>query len=214
MTQSTWADRLADRSPSVQRSRDRSVKQAQVLVDAARRLIIEDGDNFTTKELVGEAGVALQTFYRYFAGKDDLMLAVLEDLIREACEAFQVRVADVDDPLDRLQSHVTSVFALLDDPESRSAARFVASEHWRLTQSLPSEVAVATRPFADLLQSEIVAGTAAGELTSIDPERDAWLISQLILSVFHQRSFAETLDPALATDVWHFVLHGLGRPLP
>ena len=73
-----WAERLADRSPIVQRSRDRSVQQARVLIDAARRLVAEKGENFTTHELVKEAGVALQTFYRYFAGKDELLLAVID----------------------------------------------------------------------------------------------------------------------------------------
>jgi TetR/AcrR family transcriptional regulator len=205
-----WADRLADRSPSVQRSRDRSVKQAQVLVEAARRLVLESGDNFTTKELVNEAGVALQTFYRYFASKDELMLAVLEDLVLEACEAFHGNLADLDDPVDRLRSYVTSVFALLDDPLSRSGARFVASEHWRLAQTLPDEVTAAIKPFADLLQDEIAAGSRSGELRSTDPEQDAALISQLVLSVFHQHSFAQTQDPELADRVWSFCLHGLG----
>ena len=207
---STWADRTADRSPSVQRSRDRSVKQAKVLVDAGRRLVLEKGHNFTINELVKEAGVALQTFYRYFAGKDELMLAVLEDLIADACELYRTHVAGIEDPVERRHDYITSVFALLDDPVMMSGARFVASEHWRLAQSFPDEVAQATRPFADMLGTEIIAGTEAGELRSADPERDAWLIAQMVLSVFHQRCYQTTDDSRLATDVWRFCLTALG----
>ena len=91
----SWAERAADRSPTVQRSRDRSVKQAMVLVAAGRRLVFEKGHAFTINELVKEAGVALQTFYRYFSGKDELLLAVLEDLVGEACEASWAEVAGI-----------------------------------------------------------------------------------------------------------------------
>ena len=80
-----WAERAADRSPAVQRSRARQMEQATLIVDAARRLIAERGERFTTQELVKEAGVALQTFYRIFAGKDQLLLAVFENLIAESC---------------------------------------------------------------------------------------------------------------------------------
>jgi len=206
-----WAERLADRSPSVQRSRDRSVKQARVIVDAARRLVADEGDNLTINELVKEAGVALQTFYRYFSGKDELLLAVLENLILEACEGFELRAAHLADPVDRLHSHVTSVFALLDETGGRRFdGRFVASEHWRLSQSFPAEVAVATKPYADLLHTEITAGVEAGTLRGANPERDAWMIGQLVLSVFHQRSFLGTDDPDLGVDVWRFCFAALG----
>ena len=68
----------------MQRSRARQIEQAKAVVAAARRLIVERGDQFTTQELVKEAGVALQTFYRIFGGKDQLLLAVFEDLIAES----------------------------------------------------------------------------------------------------------------------------------
>jgi hypothetical protein len=58
----TWAERVADRSPVVRRSRDRGVEQARSIVAAARRLIESKGPNFTTQELIKEAGIALQTF--------------------------------------------------------------------------------------------------------------------------------------------------------
>jgi len=85
----TWAERVADRSPVVQRSRDRGVEQATSIVGAARRLIESKGPSFTTNELIKEAGIALQTFYRYFPGKDSLMLAVIENIIDENCAAFR-----------------------------------------------------------------------------------------------------------------------------
>jgi AcrR family transcriptional regulator len=69
----------------VQRSRTRGVEQARSIVQAARRLIEVKGPAFTTHELVREAGIALQTFYRYFPGKDHLLLAVIEDIIDESC---------------------------------------------------------------------------------------------------------------------------------
>ncbi len=73
------------------------------IVDAARRLIAERGERFTTQELVKEAGVALQTFYRLFAGKDQLLLAVFEDMIAEYCTQVEGAARDLPDPVDRLR---------------------------------------------------------------------------------------------------------------
>src|SRR5437763_1376439 len=79
----SWATRAADRSPTVQRSRTRSVQRAKQIVAAARRLVDVKGGDFTTHELVKEAGVAVQTFYKHFSGKDQVLLAVIEDVIAE-----------------------------------------------------------------------------------------------------------------------------------
>ena len=83
----SWVERAVDRSAAVQRSRSRIANQVRLMLDAARRLIGEK-DDFTTQELVAEAGVALQTFYRYFASKDELLLAVIGDAMTEACERW------------------------------------------------------------------------------------------------------------------------------
>lgn len=207
-----WAERLANRSPIVQRSRDRSVQQARVLIDAARRLIAEQGESFTTQELVKEAGVALQTFYRYFSGKDELLLAVIEDMIAEACEAFAAQAEGITDPLERLRCYVAAVVSDLRDITTSGGPmqRFVASQHWRLAALFPDEVELATKKFTDLVAVEIAAATEQGSLASKDVDRDAWLLTQLVMSVFHHRSFAPTEDPDLGDDLWRFCLHGLG----
>src|SRR4051794_37803391 len=129
-----WAERAAERSPSVQRSRARSLQQARVIVDAARRLIVDKGESFTTQELIKEAGVALQTFYRYFGSKDELLLAVIEEMIAESCAHWRAQAHDIDDPVERLHLYVTWALATLYTADADVPnARFIASEHWRLS---------------------------------------------------------------------------------
>jgi TetR/AcrR family transcriptional regulator len=69
----------------------------QIMVDAAKRLIAQKGSGFTTQELAREAGVALQTFYRQFGGKDQLLLATLEDMHAEQAAAYEEAARDIPD---------------------------------------------------------------------------------------------------------------------
>ena len=63
----TWAERAADRSPVVQRSKEQERRAGHGRsLRRPRRLIETKGPSFTTQELIKEAGIALQTFYRYF----------------------------------------------------------------------------------------------------------------------------------------------------
>jgi AcrR family transcriptional regulator len=197
----------------VQRSRHRGMEQAQLIVQAARRLITTKGSSFTTQDLVKEAGVALQTFYRYFASKDQLLLAVLEDMIAEFCAAMREQVANMADPVERLRYCVTiAARQRAGDAGGVAGPQFITSEHWRLQQEYPQEIAVAIRPFSVLLTEQIEAAAAAGSVKSTDPESDAWHIAQLVMAVFHHYAFAETDEPeeVVAERLWRFCLSGVG----
>jgi TetR/AcrR family transcriptional regulator len=208
----SWAERAADRSPTVQRSRSRSIQQAKVIVDAARRLIVRNGGSFTTQELVKEAGVALQTFYRQFAGKDQLLIAVLEDMIAEAAVQYEERARDLPDPVARLRSYIKDTLTNLGGPGGGPPAGFVVSEHWRLHQIFPEEVSHAMRPWADMVLRDIRAAEAAGLLHPRDAEQDAWLVTRLVTAVFHHYAFAPSDRSAeeIGEQVWGFCLAALG----
>jgi AcrR family transcriptional regulator len=214
----SWADRAAERSPTVQRSRTRSREQAQRVVAAARKLVEEKGGSFTTQEVVKEAGVALQTFYRHFPGKDQLLLAVIEDLIAENVTLYEERARDIPDPVDRLRFYVTAAMSGIDTDQDRSAGpRFITAEHWRLHQLFPEEMTHATQHFTDLVLREVRAAAADGSLAPFDAEHDAWLVTELIMAVFHHHAFATTTRSTgeIAEQVWNFCLAGLGgRPGP
>ena len=208
-----WAERAADRSPAVQRSRRRGVQQATAIVDAARRLIAAQGFAFTTQELVKEAGVALQTFYRCFGGKDQLLLAVIEDIISESCTAYEKQARDLTDPAARLRFYLTRVASALEvDGDDAAGPRFITAEHWRLQRLYPEELAEATRPFTNLILREIRAATDEGLLQPGDPEYDAWLTTQLVMGVYHHYAFAATGESAeeIGERLWSFCLRALG----
>ena len=212
----SWAERAADRSPLVHRSRARSIAQAKSMVDAARRLVEEKGERFTTQELVKEAGVALQTFYRHFEGKDQLLLAVLEDTIAEGAAHFEAAARHLPDPLDRLHYYVTAVMEPVQSDDS-VAARFITSEHWRLHQLFPQEMAYITRPVTDLLLRDINEARSLGLLYPVDAERGAWLMTRLLMATFHHYAFATRDEGAetITADVWAFCLNALGlKPNP
>ena len=210
-----WAERAADRSPSVQRSRTRSLKHTRVIIDAARRLIDEKGTRFTTQDLVKEAHVALQTFYRHFAGKDQLLVAVLGDYIAEASARYEEEARGLAGPVARIHFYLTAILRGLDSrPSSEGGPQFITAEHWRLHQVFPDEMAEATRPFTELVLREIREAVAAGQLSPADPERAAWHVSQLAMVVYHHYAFARTDETVeeISDHLWQFCLGALGGP--
>ena len=216
MTEATapasWAERVADRSATVQRSRARQIEQAQAIVAAARRLITDRGDQFTTQELVKEAGVALQTFYRIFGGKDQLLLAVFEDMISESCAEYEEAARDLPDPVARLHYYVTVIVRGLGRGEFDVGPRFTTAEHWRLYQHFPDEMSHATQHFTDLVARQLVLADEEGLLTSRDPDKDAWFITKLVMATFHHYAYSEVSADrtVIAEDLWSFCLRAIG----
>ncbi|HLM18641.1 MAG TPA: helix-turn-helix domain-containing protein [Acidimicrobiia bacterium] len=208
----SWAERVADRSEAVQRSRTRQIEQAHAIVAAARRLIIERGDQFTTQELVKEAGVALQTFYRIFGGKDQLLLAVFEDLIAESCADYEQAAEALPDPIARLHFYV-SVTVGGDAEESYGIGpRFVTAEHWRLHQLFPEEMTHATQHFTDMVQRQLALAVEEGLASSTDVPGDSWLITKLVMATFHHYAYSEvpTDRTVIAEELWSFCRRAIG----
>ena len=206
------AERAADRSPVVQRSRARQVELTKVVIDAAQRLVAARGDRFTIQELVKEAGIALQTFYRLFAGKDELLLAVLGDMIADHCAQLETAAQDLPDPVARVHFYVTAVLQLLDRDESPNGPRFITAQHWRLYQLFPAEMSQATQHFADMIARQLELARTQGLLPDTDPPRDAWFVTQLVLTVYHQDAFADRGPGAgaIAEELWRFCRRALG----
>ena len=206
----SWVERAVERSAAVQRSRSRIANQVRLMLDAARRLITEQGGDFTTQELVAQAGVALQTFYRYFASKDELLLAVIGDAMTEACDRWTKAAAGIADPMDRLRFYVTAPLEQFDgDGREAAGMRFIVSTHWHLHRIFPTELAEAEKPFVDLLRAEVAAAVDAGLLHPQNPQWDAWFIVELLRVVYHYYAYVPR-QADVKEQLWQFCLTALG----
>jgi AcrR family transcriptional regulator len=171
----TWAERAAERAPAVRQARARGVEQATNIVEAAQRLIAVNRTGFTIQQLLREAGIALQTFYRYFEGKDQLLLAVIEHMVEQTCVDLREQAQNLPDSVARLRFYVTSVVSSLGTTANdTNGPRFITMEHWRLFPLYPDDVTRATRGFSDLILSEINEATASGLLKPRNASTDAW----------------------------------------
>jgi AcrR family transcriptional regulator len=201
-----------DRSAAVQRSRTRIANQVRLMLDAARRLV-RVKDDFTTQDLVAEAGVALQTFYRYFASKDELLLALIGDAMTEACDRWAEAAADLPDPMERLRFYLTAPLERFRDSHDAAGMRFIVSTHWHLHRVFPNELAEAEKPFVDLVLGEVNTAAASGLIRPRNPEWDAWLIVELLRSVCHYYAYAAKADDdlnAIKENLWQFCRAALG----
>src|SRR5262245_30091613 len=111
-TGASWRDRALERS--LEPARARSVERLERLVGAARELANETGRAaFTVSQVTARAGLSLKSFYRCFAGKDDLLVALIEEDSRLGAGIIAEIVDAHDEPAARLRAYVTGVFELL-----------------------------------------------------------------------------------------------------
>jgi AcrR family transcriptional regulator len=195
-----------------QRMRAHNADLGKEIIDAAQRLLhVQGDDGFTIQQLVDEAGVALQTFYRHFAGKDQLLLALLERSVAEFCTQMRTVTDAIDDPVERIRVYVTGPLGLLRNGTNPDA-RAITHEHFRLYQLYPAEVASAVGGFADLVLESLDDAHARGLAASPDPQRDAWMITEVVMTTFHHYSFTDLGDDADAVidHLWHFCRGALG----
>jgi hypothetical protein len=113
----------------------------------------------------------------------------------------------------RLRLYVTGVIDVARPQGFASpGTRFVTTQHWRLQQEYPNELAAATRPVTVLLLAALQDAANEGMLTPINPEYDAWLAAQLITAVFHHYAFAppEATVDEIAERLWTFCFAAWG----
>lgn len=209
-----WQARALDRS--LGDARERSVERLSAFVAAARELAAETGSSaFTVQQVVERSGQSLKSFYRLFAGKDDLLLALLEEDSAVGAELLSAMVERHRAPVPRLRAWVEGMFALMAAGEPGYVGVLVR-EHRRLGEAQPDRLAVALGPFVDLLTRELERAAEAGVARRRDPARDAWTIFDLVLVKIHELAVAvpggasPELAQRTAAYVWSFCWSGLG----
>ncbi len=199
-----WQDRALDRTLTDARARD--VERMERCVAAARALADETASAaFTVAQIATRAGLSLKSFYRCFPGKDELLLALLEEDSQIGARALAHRVGERETAVAGLHACVTELFGLIAESGRLGYASVLVREHRRLSEHYPLELRVALAPLVELLAEHIGAATA-----TVDPRRDAETMFRVILQGIDDVVVGRVSDAnEQAEYLWHFCWRGL-----
>jgi AcrR family transcriptional regulator len=131
---STLADRsLADRHETY-------AAEIRTLLDAALTVMRrEETIDPRVSDIVRTAGLSNQAFYRHFRGKDELLVALLDDGRQRLLATIERRMARADGPAEQVRAWIAVVLAQARDPEAAAATRPFAINGDRLAVQFPEE---------------------------------------------------------------------------
>ena len=125
-------------------------------------------------DIVAEAGSSNKAFYRYFAGKDDVILAVMERGVAIVVSYLQHQMAKEPTPAARVQRWIEGALAQVADPHLISMSRAAAGQISATTDWRAADEEI-TRPMRDLLAGSV----AAAVIAISSPTRSAMVRSPL-----------------------------------
>jgi AcrR family transcriptional regulator len=197
---STTVQAAVDRALSGQRAE--AVREVEAILDAALRVAERVAPAVPrVADIVAEAKTSNQAFYRYFAGKDDLMRAVLERGVTRLYSYLEHQIGKADDPAGQIEAWIRGVLAQV---TNRRAAWQSAAVAGQLGQG------DATDETGLLLAAGSLLVAPVAQAGSVDAERDAALISAAAFGVLrrHVRQ-GSAPSPAECDHVVAFCLRGL-----
>ncbi|OBG20758.1 TetR/AcrR family transcriptional regulator [Mycobacterium sp. 852002-51057_SCH5723018] len=187
-----------------ERQRDATEEVERILAAAVRVMERVAPDPPRVSDIVAEAGSSNKAFYRYFAGKDDLILAVMERGVAIVVSYLQHQMAKESQPRDKIARWIEGTLAQVAEPHLRSKSRAAAGQmsagtNWRAADQ------EMMRPLRDLLIEPIT------ELDSTDVERDVEAV--FCCTAATMRRYMGSADRPGPDDIAHvvrFCLNGLG----
>jgi AcrR family transcriptional regulator len=213
----TWRELAVARS--LDPARSRAEKRVQRFLDAALECMdTESGKDFTVQDVVERSGQSLRSFYQYFAGKHELLLALFEEAVRSTAEHLREVIANEDDPLDRLHRFAVDYYRLCRPArEGRAAKKGANPAMGAFAQQLltehPKEACRAYVPLVSLLEELLDEAAEAGAIRPGLPHR--WIAGVLIQAISFN-AFAATIsgssvrDRGGDEDLWDLLVHGIG----
>jgi AcrR family transcriptional regulator len=210
-----WRERAVSRSLNAARSR--AEQRVQRFLDAAFALIDERSTTeFTIQEVIERSKQSLRGFYQYFNGKDELLLALFEETVREATDDLHNVVDSTSEPLEKLRVFTVRLHEWCDPSEkpSKTSAhnrRPIMEFSVQLTVDHSERVKAAMAPISRMMFELVEGANAAGAIRVTDVRRAAALMQQTVMYSWFGNRLVENARMRLTAEAtWDFCLHGLG----
>ena len=205
-----WQRDSVDRS--LRNARARAQARSDRFVAAAIELLGErDESDFTIQDVVDKSNMSQRTFYTFFDGKDSLLLAVYETILRTtALPMLRERCEGIKDPVLRLKALLEAISEVTAMPPR--LARGLSVLHLRLTESRPNDLTRALEPLHSLIVELLKDVADAGLLREDVPlATQAALLQELLLATSHSAVLSGGRSTTI-DDLWAFCSAAILRP--
>ena len=177
------------------------------LVESALSLIQQTGDlEPRVSQIVKQAGLHNQAFYRHFRSKHELLVAVLDQGIGLLASYLRHRMDGAGTPRDRVREWLRGMLEQALSPVAAEATRPFVLARGRLAEAYPDEVRDSERQLTAPLRAALQAGS------SPDPEGEAEILYLLAMGWVQNRLLDSVLaSPEDAAALEAFAMAGLAR---
>ncbi len=209
------SDQLVDRS--VQPARDRAEQEVRSLIAAALTVLRgSGGSSLTVADVLAEAGLSTRAFYRHFASKDELVLAVFEQEQQRSTARLMAKVEAAAGPRAALAAWVDETLALAYEPRRARRTQILWIEGARLRSEFPAEFDAIVGSLLEPLTAILRAGRAEGVFPLTDPEADAASIHAVVWNAAQRRLDGAPVPPraTVRAQLLRFCLGAIGAADP
>ena len=207
----SWRERAVERS--LRTARAKAMSRSDRFIQAAIEILTETGrTDFTVQELIERSKTSLRSFYQHFSGKEELLLALFEEVIATSTAEWRTQVGSSDDVLDGLHFVVDMVHAQAVAPAGNGINRALSVFHLQLAESRPAEYARVLAPLRELILDLVKRGVDEGTFRAdIDADTLATIMMQTIVGAAHMHALGSepTGEPIDTEQLWQFCLGGL-----
>lgn len=198
---------------SLAQRREAARGEVERLVRAAFAMIEQSGGlDPKVSDILAEAGLSNQAFYRHFRSKHELLVAVLDEGIRGLADYLEARMDAAAGPVAAIREWVRGMAAQAQDPAGAKASRPFALARGRLAETFPEEVARSRAQLTAPLRAALETARAAGALAEVAPEQDAEALYHLMMGWIEARLVEGRIPEAAEVDrLETFVMSGLER---
>src|SRR5689334_6878933 len=211
----SWQQRTIDRRLSTARAR--ALARSSRFLATALELVEESGKaDFTIQKLIDRSNLSLRAFYQHFAGKEELMLALYENVTSQFTESIRQEVAAADGPLEQLEAFCRGFLSRAESSE-RVGGRVMTIYNLSLEIERPADFAKVWEPHLKLLTKILTSCSRAGlvrkDMTPVQLTTllNSTLIALAQIGVFH----LGVKGAELAEDqLWAWCKQALAPPAP
>lgn len=212
--ESTLVSQTVDRTLAGRRSTAR--QEIERLISAAFRVIGRTGQlEPKVSDILTEAGLSNQAFYRHFRSKRELLVAVLDEGIRGLAGYLAARMGAAATPELAIREWLRGMAAQAQDPSGADASRPFALARGRLAEAFPAEVARSESQLTAPLRAALEEAQASGRLPDAQPDLDSEALYHLMMGWVEARLVEGRIPRAAEiARLEAFVMAGLGSGPP